>query len=219
MDIKIKILSALIFNILRAFKLTWKIVEINPELAREARKIHPRGGILYAIWHQNAILGLITQKHLNARIMISRSKDGDIVAYNASKLGHVPLRGGSSSGGGSVREQMSALVSKGKVGAITVDGPRGPCYQVKPGIVAIARETGAPILAISLVARRYFRFARAWDRFRLPFPFTTVYVYHAPPFSPGPQFEDECEEVKKRLHAAEAEIRARYFIAIPPDYT
>ncbi|MBA3236864.1 MAG: hypothetical protein H0T62_00750, partial [Parachlamydiaceae bacterium] len=55
------------------------------------------------------------------------------------------------------------------------DGPKGPCYKVKPGILYAAKESGAPIIAFSWEADRFWEF-KTWDKFRLPKPFSTIKV-------------------------------------------
>ena len=54
--------------------------------------------------------------------------------------------------------------------AITPDGPRGPRMRAMPGVLMLARLTGAPIMpaAFSVVRGRQLR---SWDRMLMPLPF------------------------------------------------
>src|SRR6185369_6935316 len=53
------------------------------------------------------------------------------------------------------------------------DGPRGPCEEAKPGVVHLAKATGAPIFPVSYAASRCIRLG-SWDRMMIPLPFSRV---------------------------------------------
>jgi hypothetical protein len=83
------------------------------------------------------------------------------------------VRGSSSRLG---REAANALVETLRLGhdiGVTPDGPRGPCYDVKPGAVIVARRTRAPMLLIGGEFSSAWRL-RSWDGFFLPKPFSRV---------------------------------------------
>ena len=98
-------------------------------------------------------------------------------------------------------------------GAVTVDGPRGPAHQVKPGIIEMARLAGVPVVPYLTLAQRYWTF-RSWDAFRLPKPFTRVEVcYGAPiPIPPDTAFDDFAgyqQRIADALQALEIEAQQR----------
>ncbi len=84
---------------------------------------------------------------------------------------------------------------------ITPDGPRGPQYEIKPGIAIAALETQACVIPLNWEAKKYWEF-KTWDRQRFPKPFTTIRVCFASPIrfdqSPPPSIE----EAKKILRQA-----------------
>ena len=55
--------------------------------------------------------------------------------------------------------------------AFTVDGPRGPKYEVKSGPVFLAKKTGNPILPFVIESQRYWA-AKSWDQMHIPKPFS-----------------------------------------------
>ena len=65
---------------------------------------------------------------------------------------------------------------------LTIDGPRGPAKKCKRGIVEIAKQTGAMIQPIHAEASSYWIF-NSWDKFRLPKPFSTIYVLYVEPIA------------------------------------
>jgi lysophospholipid acyltransferase (LPLAT)-like uncharacterized protein len=64
---------------------------------------------------------------------------------------------------------------------ITPDGPRGPAYELGPGIVFLAQKSDALVLPMNLEYSRYWRL-RSWDRFIIPQPFSKVHVLISRPF-------------------------------------
>ena len=81
--------------------------------------------------------------------------------------------------------------------AVTPDGPQGPKYVVQMGVIELARQTGAPILPVTLSASRKKVF-NSWDNFIVPFPFSKlIYLWGEPLLVPRDIDEDELEQ--KRL--------------------
>ena len=81
----------------------------------------------------------------------------------------------------------------------TPDGPRGPCFELQPGIVKLAQLTGSPILPARVHYSRSFKF-KTWDRFDLPLPFAKVTII-LDPFHPIPRrlSEDDFEAHRTAL--------------------
>ena len=58
---------------------------------------------------------------------------------------------------------------------ITPDGPRGPAYELGPGIIFLAQKTGAPVMPMNMEYSSCWR-VKSWDRFIIPRPFSKVRV-------------------------------------------
>jgi lysophospholipid acyltransferase (LPLAT)-like uncharacterized protein len=157
---------------------------------------------IFGIWHQNIYLGIMAQNGLPHAVMVSKSKDADIVAYAVGKMGHIVERGSSRSGdknkGG--REAKDKLVERyrsGIPGAVAIDGPKGPAKHAKAGIFYMANEANVPIIPYLVLAERYWSF-KSWDTFRLPKPFSRVIAYYGPPIQVNTT--DDIEAVRNKLH-------------------
>ena len=104
------------------------------------------GNIVAGVWHRNALFLFYFFRTLGARgVMISRSKDGDIVAHVARRFGYSTMRGSSSKGGARALQQMIAYMQEThekRLCGTPVDGPRGPARIVKKGMLAVAKEAG-----------------------------------------------------------------------------
>lgn len=165
---------------------------------------------VFAIWHQNLFAGILAQTRRQHVVIISRSRDGDPVSNLCTRLGHKVARGSSRSrgrdkGGREAKGEMVELLNSGLSGAITVDGPRGPAFEVKPGIVEMARLAQIPIIPYLPLPRRYWQF-KSWDAFRLPKPFTRIDVHygeplHVPADTAFDAFVPIQDEVAERLNA------------------
>ena len=142
--------------------------------------------ILFALWHGRMYLSIQAHRGEGIVTMASRSKDGEVIARWLERNGYAVARGSSSRGGGAALREMVRAMRGGRHGALTVDGPRGPARVVQPGVVELARLTGAWILPISFSSRPA-RFLASWDRYLLPLPFSRNVVAYGEPFEIGKQ--------------------------------
>ena len=58
---------------------------------------------------------------------------------------------------------------------------RGPRNRVHKGIAVLSQRTGAAVINMVAVPTRRWIFTRAWDRFQIPKPFTTIHGYFGEP--------------------------------------
>jgi lysophospholipid acyltransferase (LPLAT)-like uncharacterized protein len=133
--------------------------------------------VALVLWHNRLFLAAeIVRRFRQGRpayALVSASQDGAWLTAFFSLTGMRTVRGSSSRLG---REAATALVEVLRAGhdvGITPDGPRGPCYDLKPGGVIVARRTRAPVLLIGAEFASAWRL-RSWDRFYVPWPFSRV---------------------------------------------
>ena len=107
--------------------------------------------------------------------LISASGDGAWLATFLQKLGMFPIRGSHYKRGPQAVREMLDAHDQGFDIAVTPDGSRGPMYDMKPGAVAVAVKTGAPLVMFSLNFSRAWRL-KSWDRFYVPVPFSRIEV-------------------------------------------
>jgi len=132
---------------------------------------------IYVFWHRYIVPMVINRRGENAVIIISSSRDGDYIAEPAKLLGYKVARGSSTRGGKNALKQMVSLSSKHSFG-ITPDGPKGPSFVVKEGVLVLAYLTGLPIYAIRVSVSRAYIF-KSWDGFVLPLPFAKICVEYS----------------------------------------
>jgi lysophospholipid acyltransferase (LPLAT)-like uncharacterized protein len=133
--------------------------------------------IAMVLWHNRLFLAAeIVRRYRGGRpayALVSASQDGAWLTAFFSLVGIRTVRGSSSRLG---REAASALVEMLHAGhdiGVTPDGPRGPCYDFKPGAVIVARRTRTPLLLIGGEFGSAWQL-KSWDRFYVPKPFSRV---------------------------------------------
>lgn len=173
---KVKIAAQIIYYLIRLLNLTYRYEFVGLENKKKAREAHPSKTFVYALWHQNLIGAIFSHIGEQFTMVISESKDGELVAVTCEKFGHIPARGSSTRGGKKALIEIVKTVKRGVPGALTVDGPKGPAHVVKPGVIEIARLANCAILPLSPYAKSYWHFKKSWDQFRIPKPFTKIVV-------------------------------------------
>jgi lysophospholipid acyltransferase (LPLAT)-like uncharacterized protein len=155
------------------------LLRIRPEHEEELLDyLHQGGKAIAAVWHQRILLVIRYARRFcefNPAVMISRSRDGDLIADICRRLNFRPVRGSSSRGG---REALAAMITELSVhptAVHAVDGPQGPRGLIKAGLIRMAQLSGAPIIPVYISVNRAWTL-RSWDRFLIPKPFSTIRV-------------------------------------------
>lgn len=165
-----------------------------------------RNTVIFAIWHNRQLLAPELYRHIlgdpsagrrRLASVASASRDGAIAARVLELFGAVAVRGSSSRRGAQALVELVSLARRGYDLAVTPDGPRGPRYEVKPGIIALAQHTGVPILPISYHLTRRLQLG-SWDGFLIPLPFGHGHIRVGPVLHVPPKL-DEAERSRLTL--------------------
>jgi lysophospholipid acyltransferase (LPLAT)-like uncharacterized protein len=167
-----------------------------------------------AFWHNRLFL-IVHGWRSDGKVytLISRHGDGDLITNAIQRLNVHVVRGSAASmakkrkdrGGSAAFREMVSVLNEGATVSLTPDGPKGPRYRVKDGIVMLAKLSGAPILPVTYSARRAI-FLNSWDRFMIPFPFSKGVILWGKAVSVPPDADDEVLE-QKRLEVEAEMIR------------
>lgn len=192
--------SALGAGLLLLLGKTWRVERIDTAEREGRRRSGERW--IFALWHAQLLALTFTHRHWGAGVLVSRHRDGELIARIVQRLGFATGRGSTTRGGEEGARDMIRLAEEGRILAITPDGPRGPAEQVKPGVIYLASRTGYAVVPAAAVARRTWRL-RSWDGFRIPWPFTRVLVgYGAPVVIPARLDEEQMEHWRLRVQGA-----------------
>jgi lysophospholipid acyltransferase (LPLAT)-like uncharacterized protein len=180
---------------LAALARTWRVEVEGIEHLAAARA---RGAFVFALWHRTLLPLLWWHRAQDVTLLVSRHADGALVAGAAGRLGYRLARGSTTRGGAAGLRGLLRALRAGRPAAVTPDGPRGPAGVVKPGVVAAARRTGAPILPVTAAADRAWR-ARSWDGLAIPQPFARIRVVYDAPWDPPTGDLEACRQLAARL--------------------
>jgi hypothetical protein len=174
-------------GILRLFFASCKIYIVGRPY--HDRYILGKEKVVGATWHRGAIFLVWFFRKAHPMIMFSRSKDGDLLAAFAERLGVQPVRGSSSRGGRAALKAMVRYLKQpgDRKAATVVDGPRGPRFRVKKGMIMAAMLADVPLLPIMVSAHPALTLKRTWDRTLIPLPFSRVLVSYAKPWKVRPE--------------------------------
>lgn len=160
---------------------------------------------ILAFWHRHLLLMPYAYRGRRISVLVSQSRDGELIASTVARFGIDASRGSSSRGGAAGMRSLLRKAEEGFDLAFTPDGPRGPAAEVQPGVILAAAATGFPIQPVALAASRARRL-RSWDRFVVPLPFSTVHFVYGEPLTVPRRgdLDAAAAELKRRLDAAEA---------------
>lgn len=184
----------------------------RPGFERFVAARRERKPLIVVAWHSSMIVPGYCYRNRNLIMMSSLSKDGELMGSIMTRLGFHVIRGSSSRGGTRALLEMVRLMKNGMDGSLTVDGPRGPRHEVKPGAVLLAQKTGARIVPLGMAYSRCLKM-NSWDLTEVPLPGARAVLYTGIPFAipSGASVEEGCQLIKDRLLACEA-AAAEYLV-------
>lgn len=164
------------------------------------REIWSRGEqVIISFWHDQLFLIVFGYSKKHAKLLISASKDGELLAKTMKYFDHETVRGSSSRGGRAAFKAMMALSREPVDIVLTPDGPRGPRHELKDGVLQLARMSCRPVVPMAFVCSRGHRF-QSWDRFLFPYPFCRgVYSFGDPVYFDK---EEGIDRFRERLKGA-----------------
>lgn len=174
-------LTPILFPVLRIWYSTLRFNQINFDLVRDAK--YKGSGVIYAIWHDELFAPIYVHRNQDIAILVSESRDGELISRILHKFGYFTIRGSSTRGGvKALKKTILALTDSSNDMAITVDGPLGPRHVVKQGIIYIAWKLKRPIVPVRTFCSHKKIFSKSWDKFQLPFPFSKCHIVYDTPY-------------------------------------
>ena len=200
---KTAVLSFLAASFIRCLRATVRIRRHGDERVREWERTGTH--FILAFWHRHLLLMPYAYRGRRISVLVSQSKDGELIARTVAHLGIDSSRGSSSRGGIAGMRSLLRKAAEGWDIAFTPDGPRGPLREVQPGVILAAAATGLAVLPVAIAASRA-KLLRSWDRFLVPLPFSKVHIVYGEPLTVERRgdLEQAAAELKRRLDGAEA---------------
>ncbi len=226
-----RVLLALASGLIRAYVdtvgRTWRteVVEGGEVLRNVLARKEP---VIFTVWHNRAVMAVsvllrsVYRKGHVVSVMASGSRDGEIVSRAIEGWGVEVVRGSATRGG---REALwgayRTIRRSGASPVVVPDGPTGPVYRYKTGVLHLARLSRVPVVPIGLAASRY-RTIKSWDRLMIPRAFCRIGVAIGEPrLVPRSLDADAVEDERLRQEAVLNGLTAQAEAAVgshpPPD--
>lgn len=182
--------------------LVWTLrVEYVGDEALRARWARGEQAIV-AFWHNRLLLLPLIASGVPMCIMVSHHRDGEMMTNVLNAWGVSTVRGSASRGAVSGFLRLVGAYRHGENLAVLPDGPRGPRYIAKPGIVHLAKAVAAPVYPMAYAPSRCVRL-RSWDQLIIPLPFARIMIEIGTPlFVPAHADEDQLGHCRVELERA-----------------
>ncbi|RKQ69106.1 hypothetical protein DES40_1887 [Litorimonas taeanensis] len=207
------------YMVLIKYSTRWEVQNFD----RAQPVINGQKGLIALTWHSRFMMlnSAWKKQYALPYVLISRSRDGAIVAKTTQFLGLKTIRGSAqkigsdkAKGGAQAGSAIIDAIRNDGCVVITPDGPRGPRQRLGEGPLRLAKLTGAPILPCIFSVSRRKQF-NSWDKFVLPLPFgrgkiiwgSPVYIKQSDDFKGMDRIRQEIEdEMNTLLRQADIEM-------------
>lgn len=139
----------------------------------------PEGNVIFTFWHRNMVPLMLKHKFSGIAILVSASKDGELIAGPARVLGYKTARGSSGRKGMPALKKMVSFARENSLG-VTPDGPKGPSEIAKDGVAYLSYLAKIPMVpvAVDIKPEKVFK---TWDKFRMPLFFSKINITYGEP--------------------------------------
>lgn len=177
---------------------TWSFLRIPPDGGEPTPADGRLAPAVHALWHEQLLPLAVLHRARDAVALVSRHRDGEVLARVLRGLGYATARGSSGGGGAVGLRTLAAAGRSGRPLAVTPDGPRGPRRRCKPGVALAAAVAGLPVVPVGAAVTRGWRLA-SWDRFLIPAPGATVLVAYGAPIPVHDADPDRVDRWTRRI--------------------
>ena len=136
-DIKFVIISKLVIILFYIIRFFYNCKAVN----------YPKKRVMFALWHAHQCGVFTCNQMAKTVIMVSNSKDGEIISRAANAMGVETVRGSQNRGGAKASLDLLKRMTEANCnGALTIDGPKGPKRIVKKGVIELAKMAKVPVV-------------------------------------------------------------------------
>ena len=169
-------LGLLLFILLVMLRLTTKVKISGRE------KLRKNSNHIFCLWHSFVPLALITATPLIHAVLDRAPQIWMQHPVWYMKPIHVLLRltgvkkillGSTGHSGRDAAELLLYHLRRGCSTVLNPDGPHGPAFVLKKGILHLSLKSGVPVVAVRFSSSA-FRELNTWDRKKLSYPFSTI---------------------------------------------
>ncbi len=180
--ILMKLGAVFIYYLLKLLYATCRVEIILLDKTADPYDFDTEERFLFCVWHDQILTAVTARRCPAFAALVSRHRDGGIL-NEFFRLHRIKGIRGSSSRGGSqaIRQMMDE--AKGQHVAITPDGPRGPRWEVKEGVVFLAAKSGRRIVMGGYGHSSCWSIKGKWTDMKIPRPFSKIVIHGGLPIS------------------------------------
>lgn len=185
---------------------TLKVNIINEEVIHNFQE--QKKNYVLGFWHGSMLLPWFINRDKNIIALISKSKDGDLLAKVLKHWNYNVVRGSSTVGGDVALGIMIDFAKNNCSIAITPDGPKGPIHKLKAGAVITAKKSGLPLILMGVGFKKK-KILKSWDKFEIPLFFSEAKIVYSNPiyidrnlsYEETSKMIEECENILNNLQS------------------
>jgi 3-deoxy-D-manno-octulosonic-acid transferase len=187
-------------GLIRLVRHTSKAVYEPADVLDRLADTHP---CVVACWHgQFMMVAALRPENTKVAAMVARHGDAELIGEAMQALDVELIRGAGAGsrrrdrgGAAALRASLGAL-SDGYSLVMTADVPPGPARVAGPGIIAIGRMSGRPIVPVA-VASKHFASLDTWSRLTFNLPYSTLALVAGDPIEIPPHADADMLESKR----------------------
>jgi hypothetical protein len=184
-------------------RLVWYTARVTIEPPDIYEKIHHNAPIILAMWHgQHFLTPFLKPKTLQAKVLVSRHRDGEINAVAAERLGIGTIRGSGTHGSDFTKKggvfgfnELLRALREGCNVAMTADVPK-VSRVAGLGIVKLAQLSGRPIYPVAIATSRRVVLDN-WDKTTVNLPLGRCAAISAAPIYVPDDADDKTLELAR----------------------
>ena len=136
--------------------------------------------MIVTAWHGQAfMLPFMRPQGFAVDVLASRHADGELIARTLVRLGCGVIRGSGAPDPAHMHKKgavagfrgMVTALAEGRSVALTADFLKNARRKVGPGVIALAKLSGRPIVPVAFVSSRRREIGSSWDRTTVSLPF------------------------------------------------
>ncbi|MCF8461713.1 MAG: hypothetical protein K9G46_13400 [Flavobacteriales bacterium] len=170
------VVGGFMFIILSLIRLTQRVEYVGKE------NLSSSPNHIYAFWHENLPLHFTTnlrmkkpQIWLQHPMLFMKPIHVCVKLMGLTEMAY----GSSGNSGKEALERVNTQLRNGYSTMINPDGPAGPIKKLKVGVLIMAKETGVPIIPITMDASPKW-VMNTWDKKKQPLPFSRIKIEFHP---------------------------------------
>jgi lysophospholipid acyltransferase (LPLAT)-like uncharacterized protein len=164
------------------FYLWWKMIYATCKVTFEGYKVPESQPVIYCIWHRDLVVYFSVFNRVKKQVWMNHPiwhMKPIHVMLHLTGVEHICL--GSSGNDGKVAlENVVRFLKQGYSTTVACDGPAGPAFVLKPGVLLMSRDSGVPVVPLRFTCSRYWQMGR-WDRKVVPGLFSKITIHVGEP--------------------------------------